>query len=63
MEGNKLGAMGMPVQGWDLHAGSSTLPRDELRLMSFCEVFRRAAPEIWCALLRSQAEPRRKPGP
>lgn len=35
MEGNKLGAMGMPVQGWDLHAGSFTLPRDELRLMSF----------------------------
>lgn len=45
-EGKTPGVMGIPVLCWDPRACSSTLPRDGARLLSVCEVFRGAAPEI-----------------
>lgn len=41
------GAMGIPTQGRDPRACSSTLPRDGPRPLSVCEVVGRAAPEIF----------------
>ncbi|CAI9174886.1 unnamed protein product [Rangifer tarandus platyrhynchus] len=47
------GETGIPTQGRDPHACSSTLPRDGPRPPSVCEV--RAAPEIWSGALQERS--------